>query len=298
MDGRRGNGINKEIDFVGDQVVGSRVGLPPIDLDKENVFIDVTPGSTRTGQITVGNGSEDPVTVNVEFILPEHMLHVVNGSGIKGEDLGCVDWVTVQPPQFTMRCYGRRTLNLIVRMPPTATQYSNYYGTLRFHTTYRDGSPAGMRTGNARVPQERQSHRDECDQPDVDFFRAVDPGSLHGHVQFPQQRGDPRDAAMQGDSDARRGAGRQVPAVPDDQRSQPSDGIFALRDADVLRRAGCVQYAVGFLSTHGGLGVHRGNSSGQISPENQQNQMLIEIYEQDGQKAAKFAEWDKAPEGR
>ncbi|HON93960.1 MAG TPA: hypothetical protein PK373_07355 [Sedimentisphaerales bacterium] len=297
VDGRRGNGINKEIDFVGDQVVGSRVGLAPIDLDKENVFIDVTPGSTRTGQITVGNGSEDPVTVNVEFILPEHMLHVVNGSGIKGEDLGCVDWVTVQPPQFTMQGYGRRTLNLIVRMPPTATQYSNYYGTLRFHTTYRDGSPAGMRTAHVCLKNGRATATNVISPMSISFAQLtparymVTSSFLNNGVTHVTPRckgiltpaGEP-DAKYQQflmTSEASRQTGIFLPF-----ETRTFSGVLDVSNMPL-----------GFYRLTAVLEYTGRNSSGQISPENQQNQMLIEIYEQDGQKAAKFAEWDKAPEG-
>lgn len=146
VDGQRGNGWSKEIDFKGDPRAPISGGLAPIDLDKENLFIDVIPGSTRGGSIIVGNGSETPITVNAEFILPPHMLNVVSGRQVKGEDLGCAEWVTLQPQEFTLQRYGRRNVNLIVRMPATATQYSHYYGMLRLHSTYQDGSPAGTRT--------------------------------------------------------------------------------------------------------------------------------------------------------
>ena len=104
--------------------------------------------------------------MNAEFILPEHMLNVVNGRGIKGEDLGCADWVTVQPPQFTLQRYGRRNLNVIVRMPATATQYSHYYGTLRLHVTYPDGSPGGMKTALVCLKNGKATD-DESDRSDV-----------------------------------------------------------------------------------------------------------------------------------
>jgi hypothetical protein len=151
VDGQRANALFQEIDFEGDRRVVDVRGLVPIDLDKEDVYIDILPGSARSGSVMVGNGSEDPVTVTAEVILPEHMLHTINGRGIKGEDLGCADWITLQPKDFTLQRYGRRNVNLVVRMPPTATEYSHYYATLRLHVTYPDGTPAGMKTARVCV---------------------------------------------------------------------------------------------------------------------------------------------------
>lgn len=297
VDGRRGNGINKEIDFVGDKVASGKAAMAPIDLDKENVFIEVTPGATRTGQLTIGNGSEDPVTVNVEFILPEHMLHVVNGSGIKGEDLGCTDWVTVQPPQFTLQGYGRRTLNLIVRMPPTATQYSNYYGTLRLHATYQDGSPAGMKTAQVCLKNGKATATNMISPMSLNFASLtparymVTASFLNNGVTHVTPRckgilspaGEP-DAKYQQflmTSEASRQTGIFLPF-----ETRTFSGVLDVSDMPL-----------GYYRLTVVLEYTGRNSSGQISPENQQNQMLIQVYEENGQKMAKYAEWDKAPEG-
>jgi len=297
VDGRRNNGINKEIDFVGDKVASENRGLAPIDLDKENVFVDVTPGATRTGQLTVGNGSEDPIDVTVEFILPEHMLHVVNGSGIKGEDLGCVDWVTVMPQQFTLQGYGRRTLNMVVRMPPTATQYSNYYGTIRLHAAYRDGSPAGMKTANVCVKNGKATATNVISPMSISFAGLtparylVTSSFLNNGVTHvtPRCKGiltpvgqlDAKYQQFLMSSEASRQTGIFLPF-----ETRTFSGVLDVSDIPVgLYRLTCVMEYVGR------------NAQGQITEATPQNQMLIEVVEQDGQKSTKFAEWDKAPEG-
>ena len=145
VDGQRGNAISEEFDFEGDRRVVDVRDLATIDLDKEELSVDVLPGSIRQGSIMVGNGCEDPITVKAEFILPPHMFNVISGQGVRGEDLGCADWATLQPSEFKLNGYGRRNLNLIIRTPATATKYSHYYGTLRLHATYQDGSTAARR---------------------------------------------------------------------------------------------------------------------------------------------------------
>jgi hypothetical protein len=298
VDGRRGNGVNKEIDFVGDKVTDGNGGLAPIDLDKENVFIDVTPGSTRTGQLTVGNGSEDPINVTVEFILPEHMLHVVNGSGIKGEDLGCADWVTVQPPQFTLQGYGRRTLNLIVRMPATATKYSNYYGTLRLHAAYRDGSPAGMKTAHVCLKNGKATATNVISPMSISFAQLtparylvtstfLNNGVTHvtprcKGILTPTGEAEAKYQQFLMTSEASRQTGIFLPF-----ETRTFSGVLDVSDIPLG-----TYYLTSVLEYTGR------NAQSQISAENQQNQMLIDVYEQDGQKAAKFAEWNKAPQGR
>ena len=40
------------------------------------------------------------------------------------------------------------------------------------------------------------------------------------------------------------------------------------------------------------------NTQSQAAVDNPQNQVLIEVYEQGGQKAARVAPWDQAPDGK
>jgi hypothetical protein len=295
VDGRRGNAINDELDFVGDVRVVDTRGQAPIDLDKDDLFIDVIPGSTRQGTIQVGNGSEDPISVTAEFILPEHMLHAQMGD-IKGDDLGCVDWVTVQNPQFTLQKYGKRNLSLVVRMPPTATQYSNYYGTLRLHATYEDGTPAGVKTANVCIRNGKVAGRNVIDGRTLSIAVAS-PGRYYMTANFlnggvthvtPKCKGvltGPGDVIYKQflmDSEA---AGQNGILLPFESRTYT--GVLDVSDLPdgVYRLTAALQY------------VGR-NAQGQQVVENSQNQVLIEVLEENGQRIAKYAEWDKAPDGK
>ncbi len=163
VDGRRGNAISKEFDFKGDPTkTNVRTGAP-IDLDKRDLFVDVIPGSTRTGTVLVGNGSEEEVTVQAEVVVPPHMVTARSGVGIVGEDLSCVDWVTVNPSNFTLGRYGRRNLMLVVRTPNATSMYSHYYATVLLHVTYPDGSSGGQREIRVCVNNSKGSDKHHID---------------------------------------------------------------------------------------------------------------------------------------
>lgn len=293
VDGRRGNAIQKEIDFEGDPRTVVNKVLVPIDLDKEDLLIDVTPGSTRMGSIQVGNGSEEQVTVNAEFILPEHMLNVVNGRGIKGDELGCAEWVTIQPQQFTLQRYGRRNLNVVVRMPATATQYSHYYGTLRLHVTYPDGSPGGTKLArvclkNGKVPATNLIDPTTITMSFSTASRYIVTASfLNGGVTHVRPKcrglltgeGDAKYKQFLMSSEAYSQTGIFLPF-----ESRTFSGILDLTDIPpgAYRLTAVLEYP----------------ERNAQNVDNPQNQILVEVYEQGGQKAARVAPWDRAPDGK
>jgi hypothetical protein len=145
VDGRQGNAIRKDIEFKGDPTAVAGRGFVPIDVDKEDLFIDVIPGASRQSWIRVTNGSEDTIEIHAELVAPGHMIGFQNPLGVRGDDLVFTDWATVQPERFTLRRYGGRNLGVNVRMPNLGTSYANYYATLRLTATYQDGSPAGTK---------------------------------------------------------------------------------------------------------------------------------------------------------
>ncbi len=296
VDGRRGNAINDEFDFVGDVRTVDTRGLAPVDLDKDDLIIDAIPGATRQGTIMIGNGSEDPINVAAEFILPEHMLHAINGAGIKGDDLGCVDWVTVQNPQFTLQKYGKRNLSLVVRMPATATQYSNYYGTLRLHVAYEDGTPAGMKTANVCIRNGKVAAANVIDGRTLSIAEST-PGRYYTTTNFlnsgvthvtPKCKGILTGAGdviykqFLMDSEA---AGQTGILLPFESRTYT--GVLDVSDIPVgtYRLTAILQY------------VGR-NAQNQQVIENSQNQLIVEVLEENGQKKATYAEWDRAPDGK
>ncbi len=296
VDGKRGNAVNDEIDFVGDMRVVDTRGLAPIDLDKEDLFIDVIPGATRQGTILVGNGSEDPINVTAEFILPEHMLHAVNGAGIKGDDLGCTEWVTVQSPEFTLQKYGKRNLSMVVRMPATATQYSNYYGTLRLHVAYEDGTPAGMKTANICLRNGKAAGTNMIDGRSL-TIAVSSPGRYFTVASFlnsgvthilPKCKGILTGAGeviykqFLMDSEA---AGQTGILLPFESRTYT--GVLDVSDIPLgtYRLTAVLQYT-------------GRNAQSQAVSENAQSQVIVDVIEENGQKKATYVDWDKAPDGK
>jgi len=147
VDGRRGAVIRKVVQFEGDPTLAPTVrGQASLSMEPSSLIVDkIIPGATRSMPIQVMNGSEEDVTVNAELILPEHMQSAVSARGVKGDDLGCAGWVTVNPPTFTLKGHARRSVMILTKMPKEAAKYPSYYGTLRLHVSYADGKPAGTK---------------------------------------------------------------------------------------------------------------------------------------------------------
>lgn len=151
INSRRAGTVLKEIDFTGDGRVKDFVVSAALDLDPREVPIEVSPGATRTTILKVANASEDPVTVDAALLLPDHMTVRAfvdeQGNNIRGQDFGCVDWVTIEPTQFTLRGYGRQNLKIISRMPNLPNPLPHYYSTVRLRATYGSGQVAGTTDG-------------------------------------------------------------------------------------------------------------------------------------------------------
>ncbi|MEN6575248.1 MAG: hypothetical protein ABFD90_02810 [Phycisphaerales bacterium] len=293
VDGRRGSGYSNEFDFVGDRRIVDPRTIAPIDLDKENLFIDVVHGASRGGSIQVTNVCEDPVTVNLEFMLPAHMRNLVNGRNIKGDDLGCADWVRLMPEEFLLPRYSRRNVNVNVKVPATATDYSNYYGTLRIHTTYADGSSAGMKTVNVCLTNTKATATPQIDTELFTLSQSITPGRYiatstfaNGGVTYcdPRCRG-----IVTGDAGAKvaqflmESSGQASVFLPFEKRT--FSGVL-----DVA------EIPVGFYRLTAAL--VKAEAQDQMISEEAQNQIIIEVYEEGGQKAARSVGWDRTPDGQ
>ncbi len=292
VDGRRGGAAQKEIDFQGnDRVVDPRT-IAPIHVDKEDLLIDVVPGAGRGGTVMVTNESEDPVTVTVEFVLPPHMRNLMSGRGVRGDDLSCVDWVIVRPEEFTLPRYGRRSVNLNVRMPTTIAECPNYYGTLRLHATHDDGSSAGMKVVNVCLTNTKAARTNEVGGEWLSLSEAT-PGRyvvsarfFNGGVTYVYGRCRGL-VTGSGDNIYRQflmeDTGEGGILLPFEKRT--FSGVLDVSDIPVgfYRLTAVLEYA---------------NGPKQAAAENAQKQSLIEVYEQGGQKAARNAEWSQAPDGK
>ncbi len=129
-------------------------GLSALDFDPQEVTVDATVGSLRTAKIQIVNTTDEPVTVNADTALPDHLNALVvtdpnTQRQITGEEYGCNKWITVEPGQFQLGAYGRQNVFLKINVPDTATGLPNYYSVINLRCQYPDGTPAG--TARSRV---------------------------------------------------------------------------------------------------------------------------------------------------
>ncbi len=151
VNGRRTDTISKEINFAGDDRFTEATSDAAVVLDPREMSIEVIPGAMRTTILKVSNASEDPVTVDAALVLPDHMTSRAMtdeaGNNLRGQDFSCVDWVTVEPMQFTLRGYGRQNVKIVSRMPNLPNLLPNYYATIKLRATYADGQHGGTSEG-------------------------------------------------------------------------------------------------------------------------------------------------------
>lgn len=155
------------MDFVGDAAVTKIVADAPLDLVPGEVFIDSVPGARRTAVIKVYNASEAPVNVQAALGLPRSLQGVSFGD-LKGDDLGCNDWVTVTPENFTLRGYGQQSVRITSTMPELAATYPCYYAFLGLWSTYPDGQKGGVSTANVCV-----TNKDIEVEPEIQPMKLV-----------------------------------------------------------------------------------------------------------------------------
>lgn len=145
VDGRRVRPLVKEMDFIGDPTVTKVAADISLTLDPSILSVKAVPGGTRAVAIKTQNLSEETVNVSVGVEVPEPLRVVALGE-LKGEDLGCAQWLTVIPDNFTLRPGRHQNIRIIAKLPKSEKIYANYYATLNFHTTYTDGQSAGKNT--------------------------------------------------------------------------------------------------------------------------------------------------------
>ncbi len=151
VDGRRTKRIEKIIDFAGDPSVTKVAADTPLDLIPKEVTVESMPGATRTTTLKVYNGSDETVEIQATLALPRDLgIKVVND--VKGVDLDCSKWVTIDPARFTLR--GEAALQIVrvtASMPESATVHPCYYSNLDFWAYYPDGQRAGLTRANIYV---------------------------------------------------------------------------------------------------------------------------------------------------
>jgi len=146
VDGQRTRRIEKEIDFTGDPALTKAAADAPLDIFPADVEVENIPGGKRTTLIRVYNGAEETVNVRLGVGLPDSIRNA-SYQGVKGADLDCSQWLTVEPQQFTLRGEGgMQNVSIVSAMPADATTFPGYYSVLGLWANYPDGQNAGVTT--------------------------------------------------------------------------------------------------------------------------------------------------------
>ncbi len=156
VDGRRANRTMNELDFVGDTSDIKVATDAPLDQMPSVVSISGQPGATRTTVIKVYNASDEAVNVQTAIGLPRTLQGVAFGD-LKGVDLDCTGWLTIEPEKFTLRSHAQQSIRIIAKLPETAMTHPCYYALLGLSSTYADGQRAGVKTANICVANENIS---------------------------------------------------------------------------------------------------------------------------------------------
>lgn len=293
VDGRRGSAYSNELDFQGDRRIVDPRTLAPIDLDKENLFIDVVPGGSRGGAVMVTNVSENPVTVRMEFVSPAHMCNMISGRQVRGDDLSCAAWANVMPMEFTLQRYARRSVNVNLKVPAAATDYSNYYGTLNFHTTFADGSSAGTRTVDVCVTNTRVPATPLIDKVLFTLSESITPGRYIATATFSNGGVTYCEPRCRGLVTGQGGA--KIYQFLMEASDEP--GVFLPFEKRTF--SGVLDVAEIPVGDYRLTAILvRADAQDQSVADDSQNQVIITVYEEGGQKAAKVAGWDRTPDGQ
>lgn len=150
IDGRKGTAIAKELEFVGDPTAERAPTDAPIDLVPEDLEIKTFPGATRSSFMEVINASDETISLQALFGLPQALSQAATTS-FKGQDLACSDWLRVEPQKFSLNSFEKKRIRIIAETPETAGKYPWHYAVLGLYAHYPDGQMAGLTTTNVCV---------------------------------------------------------------------------------------------------------------------------------------------------
>lgn len=138
--GRRLGTVTREVEFEGDPEATLLADLP-LEID-ELATLELVPGSTRSGSVTVKNPSTE--TSQVEARVFQHpATRGVGNDEMDGSELDASDWITAMPDSFPLRGDTERAVRLLVRAPELENPLPNYYALLKLESSYADGQDAG-----------------------------------------------------------------------------------------------------------------------------------------------------------
>jgi hypothetical protein len=102
-------------------------------LDKREVKLEVKPGETARGSITISNPSDKEVTLNTftqDFVYKAPYLGFKTVLPVGSTPTSCAKWITVATPVFLVPAKGKQEVGFTVSVPADAK--GGYYGVLFF----------------------------------------------------------------------------------------------------------------------------------------------------------------------
>jgi hypothetical protein len=145
--GRYKGRVERIVDFAGDPNVKSLIEDAALTFTPDNLEIRSTPNAMRSAVVTVTNNGVDVANVRCGLMMPKELDGVTMGT-VKGTDLSCTKWATVEPREFTLQPGRRKAVRIILNHPEEETVTPNYYANLLFVATNNEGQG----TGDWRVP--------------------------------------------------------------------------------------------------------------------------------------------------
>lgn len=136
----------KQIEFEGDPLLTKAATDVPLDLNPREISISVTPGSTRFGDISIHNATDEQIEVQPLFGIPGPFKGIVGKDNkVVGDAMTCLKWLSFEmnKDKFSLASYGTHNLRIRAEMPENATDYPCYYGAIGLKVIYPDGQNGG-----------------------------------------------------------------------------------------------------------------------------------------------------------
>lgn len=157
VDGRRDQRTSTNVDFAGDPSIKTVAADAPIDLNPASISIESVPGATRIASLKVYNASDEDVNVRAAIRMPPSLFGVAFGD-LKGDDLDCSGWISIEPKEFTIRRHAQQSIRIISKMPSNVSAMNPaYYALMGLISTYTDGQKGGVTTAPISVENQNIS---------------------------------------------------------------------------------------------------------------------------------------------
>ncbi|MHC4122474.1 MAG: hypothetical protein ACYSSI_02785 [Planctomycetota bacterium] len=154
VDGRRVKPIETEVSFGGDPNVTGVAADAVLELEPTSISVVTVPKARRSSVLKVRNPSDNAITVRGGVVIPQALESVALGE-LRGEDLVCSEWITIEPANFIVPPGRQQSIRIVVKMPESEKAHANYYSNLGLWSSYPDGQNAGVTMSLINVQNKR-----------------------------------------------------------------------------------------------------------------------------------------------